>query len=123
MFRVVAVQFLTSIVVAACAGAVGGQRAAVSSLLGGLACTLPNGLFALNLAWLGHLPRSRAGGDGSGRTQAVVLALLVGEFIKVVLTIGLLVLIARTVREVVWPALIVGVIAVLLMQGAALVRR
>ena len=122
MFRVVVVQFLTSMVVAAGAWAIGGQHAAVSSLLGGFACTLPNGLFALNLAWLGHLPQSRAGNCGSGRAK-YALTLLAGEFIKVVLTIGLLFLIARTVRDVVWPALIAGVAAVLLMQGAALIRR
>jgi len=39
------------------------------------------------------------------------------------LTIGLLVLIARTIEDVVWPALIVAVIAVLLIQPAALSRR
>jgi F0F1-type ATP synthase assembly protein I len=111
MFRVVAIQFVTSLAVAVGAWAVSSRQAAVSSLLGGLACTLPNGLFALNLAWLGRHPRSGA------------VALLAGEFIKVVLTIGLLVTIARTVRDVVWSALIVAVIAVLLMQAAALVRR
>ena len=123
MFRVIALQFLTSMVVAAGAWMIGGQRAAVSSLLGGLACTLPNGLFALNLAWLGRRRPSRAGTSGSGRARKYALALLVGEFIKVVLTIGLLALIARTVRDVVWSALIVGVIAVVLMQAAALIRR
>ena len=99
---------------------VGGQRAAWSALLGGLACALPNGLFALNLAWL-QSPRSNR--SGPGRAAGYAAALLVGEFFKVVLTIGLLVLIARTVRNVVWPALIISIVAVLLMQGAALVRR
>lgn len=123
MLRVVAAQILTSLLVAAGAWLIGGYRAAVSSLLGGLACALPNGLFALNLAWLGHMRRARAVDDGSGRGGAGAVALLVGEFLKVVLTIGLLVLIARTVRDVVWSALIVAVSAVLLMQGAALIRR
>jgi len=123
MLRVVAAQILTSLLVAAGAWLIGGYRAAVSSLLGGLACALPNGLFALNLAWLGYMRRSRAVDDGSGRGSACAVALLVGEFLKVVLTIGLLVLIARTVRDVVWSALIVAVSAVLLMQGAALIRR
>jgi ATP synthase protein I len=123
MFRVVAAQFLTSMVVSAGAWVIGGQRAALSSLLGGLACTLPNGLFALHVAWLGRVPKSRAVDGGSGRATAHLLALLAGEFLKVVLTIGLLVLIARTVRDLVWLALIVGVSAVLLMQSAALIRR
>lgn len=121
MFRVVAAQFLTSMAVAAGAWMIGGQRAAISALLGGLACALPNGLFALNLAWLQRLPRSN--GSGPEHARGYAAALLVGEFIKVVLTIGLLAVIARTVRDVVWPALIVAIAAVLLMQGAALIRR
>jgi ATP synthase protein I len=123
MFRVVAAQFLTSMVVSAGAWIIGGHRAAVSALLGGLACTLPNGLFALHLAWLGRVPQSRAGESGSGRATAYALALLAGEFLKVLLTIGLLLLIARTVRDLVWLALIVGISAALLMQAAALIRR
>jgi ATP synthase protein I len=121
MFRVVAAQFLTSLLVAVGAWVIGGQRAAVSSLLGGLACVLPNGLFALNLARLSHRSKPRSADGAAGSTNSYAFALLVGEFIKVVLTIGLLVLIARTVRDVVWPALIVSVIAVVLMQAAALV--
>jgi ATP synthase protein I len=121
MLRVVAAHILTSLLVAAGAWLIGGHRAAVSSLLGGLACALPNGLFALNLAWLGYAPQSRAFDGGSGRAKTYAVALLVGEFIKVVLTIGLLALIVRTVRGLVWSALIVAVIAVLLMQAAALI--
>jgi ATP synthase protein I len=122
MFRVVAAQFLTTLFVAAGAWIIGGHRAAVSSLLGGLACALPNGLFALNLARLSHGSKPRADG-GTESAKAYAFALLFGEFVKVVLTIALLVLIARMVREVVWPALLVAVVAVLLMQAAALVWR
>ncbi|MBV8208879.1 MAG: ATP synthase subunit I [Burkholderiaceae bacterium] len=122
MFRVVATQFLVSLVVALGAWAVAGPHAAFSSLLGGLACTLPNGLLALNLA---RAAQSRTAGaaDGLGEARASAVALLFGEFLKVVLTIGLLVLIARTIEDVVWPALIVAVIAVVLMQAVALVWR
>ena len=123
MFRVVAAQFLTSLIVAAGAWVIGGHRAAISSLLGGLACALPNGLFALNLARLSHGSKPRSTDSGAGDTKSYALALLVGEFIKVVLTIGLLVLIARTVGGVVWPALIASVAAVLLIQPAALAWR
>jgi ATP synthase protein I len=122
MFRVVAAQFLTLMVVSAGAWMIDGHRAGLSSLLGGLACALPNGLFALHLAWLGRVARPRGVDRGSGAT-AYALALLAGEFLKVLLTIGLLILIARTVRDLVWLALIVGVSAVLLMQAVALVRR
>jgi F0F1-type ATP synthase assembly protein I len=60
---------------------------------------------------------------GSGDVAGRALALLIGEFIKVAMTIGLLVLIARAYKDVIWLALIVAVSAVLLMQAAALVRR
>jgi len=121
MFRIVAAQFLVSIVVAAGAWIVGGRHAAASSLLGGLACALPNGLFALNLAWLDSRPQ-QPGGAARGATSRAV-ALLVGEFVKVALTIGMLALVALAYRDMVWLALIVSVIAVLMMQAAALVRR
>jgi ATP synthase protein I len=120
MFRVVAAQFVTSLVVSAGAWMIGGQSAAVSSLLGGLACALPNGLFALNLAQVGLMARAR--GPASGGT-AVAVALLAGEFLKVVLTVALLVLIAWAYKDVVWLAVIVAIIAVLMMQAAALVWR
>jgi ATP synthase protein I len=123
MFRVVAAQFVTSIVVAAGAWLVGGSRAALSSLLGGAACAIPNGLFALNLARLGRLSQARTVSQGRGSTTAYALVLLTGEFVKVVLTIGLLALIAWMYKDVVWLALIVAVIAVLLMQAAALAWR
>ncbi len=126
MFRIVAAQFLASLVVAAAAWAVGGPHAALSSLLGGLACTLPNGLFALNLARAAQ-PRAACAADNlraaRARATAVAVALLLGELLKVVLTIALLVLIARTVQDLVWSALIAAVIAVLLVQGVALIRR
>ncbi len=123
MFRVVAAQFVTALVVASGAWMIGGGRAAVSSLLGGLACCLPNGLFALNLAHLGRLSQAHTVGSGSGKATAYALALLIGEFVKVALTIGLLALIAWGYRDVVWLALIIAVIAVLLMQAAVLAWR
>jgi len=124
MFRVVATQFLVSLVVAVGAWAVAGPHAAFSSLLGGLACTLPNALLALGLARVAQ-PASATDGlrAAQSRATAVLFALLLGEFLKVVLTIGLLVLIARTVQDLVWSALIAAVIAVLLVQGVALIRR
>ena len=135
MLRVVVLQFIASIVVASGAWMVAGHRAAVSSLLGGLACAVANGLFALNLAQVGlsagaradgheNDGRSRSAGAATHRTYAgYAAALLVGEFVKVVLTIGLLALVAWAYKDVVWLALIVAVIAVLFMQAAALAWR
>jgi len=123
MFRVVLLQFITSLLVAAVAGAVAGLHVALSALLGGLACSLPNGLFALNLALLGRLRQSQAGREGLARVSPGALGLLIGEFCKVLLMVGLLALIVRSYKDVVWPALIVGVGAVLLVQPVALAWR
>jgi ATP synthase protein I len=138
MFRLVAAQIVASMVVAAGAWLIGGPHAALSSLLGALACALPNGLFALNLAQFRRVfavapagardhgaaqaaLQADAGSRASGRATAFALLLLAGEFLKLALTIGLLCLIAWAYKDVVWLALIVAVIAVLMMQAAALV--
>jgi ATP synthase protein I len=120
MFRVVAAQFIASLLVAIGAWMIGGTHAAVSSLLGGLACALPNGLFALNL--VRFAPSANALG-AKARTGAYALVLLAGELVKVALTIGLLILIVWAYKDLVWLALIISVIAVLWMQAAALVWR
>jgi len=123
MFRVVLVQFITSLIVAALAGTVAGMHGALSALLGALACLLPNGLFALNLALLGRLRQSQGGREGLARLSPGALGLLIGEFCKVLLMIGLLALTVRSYQDVVWPALIFGVGAVLLVQPVALAWR
>jgi F0F1-type ATP synthase assembly protein I len=51
MFRLVVLQALVTVVVALVSWGVSGTAAAVSALLGGLACVVPNALFALRL-WL-----------------------------------------------------------------------
>jgi ATP synthase protein I len=121
MFRVVLVQCVTSLIAAATAAAIAGSHAALTALLGGFACALPNGLFALNLALLALRRRSPEGDAGSAAGSALVL--LVGEFFKVVLTAGLLALVVWGYKNVVWPALILTVGAVLLVQPVALAWR
>jgi ATP synthase protein I len=120
MFRVVVVQFVTSLIVAAVAGAVAGTHAALTALFGGLACSLPNGLFALNLALLGQMRQSPGGGSGSTVAPSRAISMLVGEFCKVALTAGLLALVVWGYKDVVWPALILAIGAVLLVQPVAL---
>ncbi len=121
MFRVVLAQVLASVAVAIAAAAIAGSHAAATSLLGGLACALPNAFFALNLALLGQWRGSQGGRNGSA--AAVALPILIGEFCKLALTIGLLALLVWVYRDVVWPALIVSVGAVLLVQPFALAWR
>lgn len=102
MFRIVLLQILMTAVVALASGLIGGPHAALSAALGGAACFIPNGLFALKLAAAARRPQ--------GTDAAVFLA---GEFVKVVATIALLALIVASYRNLVWLALLVSIIAVL----------
>jgi ATP synthase protein I len=111
MFRVVVLQVVATLVVALVAAMVSGQAAAVSALLGGAACFVPNGLFALRLA---AAARSGRGGIGT---------FFVGEFVKVGSTVALVALIAWSYRDVVWPALVFAVIAALKSYLIALIWR
>lgn len=120
MLRAVLLQCLALMVVAAAAELIAGGHAAVSALLGGLSCVLPNGLFALHLALLARMRGTSRGDAGATATAA---ALLAGEFLNIALTIGILVLVAWAYKDLVWPALIVTLIAVKWMQAAALIWR
>lgn len=102
MFRIVGLQLLATFAVALIAGLLGGADAAVSALLGGAACVVPNALFALRLALAARRPQ---GTD--------IAAFFVGEFIKLGSTVALLALIGWLWKDVVWLALIVAVIAAL----------
>ena len=62
MFRVVVLQIVATLVVSLLAALGSGQAAAVSALLGGAACFVPNGLFALQLA---AAARSGRGADSA----------------------------------------------------------
>ncbi len=102
MAYAVLLQALMTLVIAALAAAVAGSHAALSALLGGLACVVPNGLFAWRLAWDARRP----GG-------ATVQGFVVGEFVKLVATVAILFAAGRLYRDIVWPALIIGFVAVL----------
>lgn len=102
MFRVVYLQIFTTVVVALGAAWIGGQHAAISALLGGVACWLPNGLFALKLAV--------AGRSAQGASAAVFF---VGEFVKVVTTLAVLGAVVWLYKDLVWLAMLVALIAAL----------
>jgi ATP synthase protein I len=76
----------------------------MSALLGGAACVVPNGLFALKLA-------ASARRQGTKETGPAVF--LVGEFVKVASTVALLALVVATYPKLNWLAMIVGIIVVL----------
>ncbi|MFO1435308.1 MAG: ATP synthase subunit I [Gammaproteobacteria bacterium] len=92
------------------AGAWVGKPGAVSIFLGGAAVAVPNALLAL---WL--TIRVRRFGALS------TAALLLGEFLKLGLTLAVLALVVAKFRHaIVWPALIIGVIGALKAQWLAL---
>ena len=120
MFRVVQFQFVTSLLVAALAWTTSDEaHAAISALLGGLACTLPNGLFALHVALLARKGGHPGQGAAAQTAQNHAVVLLLGEFFKVVLTAVFLALIVLGYRQAVWPALMASVCAVLMVQPVA----
>jgi ATP synthase protein I len=102
MLRVVLMQFITTVIVSAVAGLLGGKHALFSALLGGLCCVVPNGLFALRL-----FASSRKPGTVNPMT------FLIGEFIKIALTIALLGAVAWLYRDLNWLALIAAFIVAL----------
>jgi len=118
MFRVVVVQFAVVLLVSALAAIFGGAMAAVSALFGGLACAVPNALFALHLALSSRVLPSGTR-DASSLATRTALSLLAGEMFKVLFTVALLALAASSGLKLVWPALIISLIAVLLSQPAA----
>jgi ATP synthase protein I len=91
-----------TLTVAVLAGLLGGGHAALSAALGGLACVVPNALFALRL----YVESRRPGG-------ATMHGFFIGEFAKIAATVLILFLIVRVYHRLDWLALLVGYIAVL----------
>ena len=112
MFRAVLLQIGATSVAIIVAGLLAGWRGAVSAALGGAACFLPNLLFAMRLWALSKTP--------TGSSPA---AFFVGEFVKVALTIGLLIAATTLYRDVVWLALLAGMVLALKANIFALLFR
>ena len=112
MLRLVSLQLLATIVAGCIAGLVGGWPAAVSATLGGFCCVVPNALFALRL----FANARRPGG-------ANPMTFMVGEFIKIALTLTLLGVTAWLYHDLNWLALICGFIVALKSYIILLFRR
>ncbi|MFN7570045.1 MAG: ATP synthase subunit I [Betaproteobacteria bacterium] len=112
MFRIVGLQIAGTALVAVIAWAVGGGSAAVSALLGGAACFVPNGLFALRLAVASRRP---GGADAA--------TFFVGEFVKLGSTVALLALAIWAYRDMVWLALVASIVVTLKSYLVALAWR
>jgi len=116
------VQFAVVLLVSALAAIFGGAMAAGSAAIGGLACAVPNALFALHLA-LSSRAFPSGTREGSSQATRTMLSLLAGEMFKVLLTVALLALAASSGLKLVWPALIASLCAVLVSQPAAFAWR
>ena len=97
MFRAILLQLGATIIATLAAGLIVGTRGAISAALGGAVCTLPNLLFALRL-------KSVAGRPGASYPANFFL----GEFVKVVATVGLLVFVVKIYADLHWPSMLVG---------------
>ena len=74
-----------------------GLQGGVSAAIGGLTCLVPNLLFALRLKMVGRR-----------RGASFQASFFVGELFKLMLTIGLLVAVAKGYAGAHWPSLLIG---------------
>lgn len=102
MQRVILLQLAATVISAIIAGAIGGEAALISALLGGLCCVVPNGLFAWRLSVNARKP---------GGASPIVF--FIGEFIKIGMTIALLYAVVLLYRDVNWLALLAAFIVAL----------
>ena len=102
MKKIVLLQIVATIGVAVFSALLGGESAALSAFLAGLACLVPNALFALNLSVLVKLSPTYS-----------PLFFFIGEFVKIIAIALLLCLIVMLYEDLIWPAMIASVIVVL----------
>lgn len=102
MLRIVLLQFAVTMLTSFLAGILGGKHAFISALLGGLCCVLPNALFALRL----YLSAQKPGGANPS-------TFFIGEFVKIALTVALLVAMVMLYPDLNWLALLAAFIVVL----------
>lgn len=100
MYKVVLLQFIGVLVAAGLASIWLGQRGAVSVLLGGMAYAVPNLFFVTRLS------------ASAARKRANAATFFVGELVKILATIVLLVT-AQRLYPVQWLALLVGLFVAL----------
>lgn len=93
---------MATVVAGAVAALLGGLPAMFSAVLGGLCCVVPNGLFALRLF-----------ANAKRLAAANPMTFIIGEFIKIALTVALLGATAWLYRDLNWLALLCGFIVAL----------
>lgn len=98
MFKAVGFQAGATLVAAIIAALAFGLHGAVSAALGGAACFIPNLVFALRLKVLASSPGASYG-----------YVFLVGEAVKLVSIVGLLVAVPLLYGDLHWGAMLIGV--------------
>lgn len=100
-WRVVAVQAVAGLVVAALAYAFAGEAGTMASALyGAAAVVVPGALFA----------RGMARQTNRANPGAAVFGFMLWEFVKIALTVAMLVAAAKVVPDLSWPALLVAMV-------------
>ena len=99
MFRVIILQVGATIIAAVAAGFFAGVQGAISALLGGVVCALPNFLFALRLRFVAKRP---------GASYPVNF--LLGELVKMAAIVALLLLVAKGYADLHWPSMLLGLV-------------
>lgn len=108
---VVRVQLLVGVLVALLAGlVVGSKTAAVSAACGAFAVVLPAAIFA----------RGVTSRFASANAAAAVASFFVWELVKIVVTVGVLYGAYRTVTDLSWPAMLVGLVVTMKVYWLAL---
>jgi len=102
MFKTVLLQLCATMVAAIIAGLVAGRGAAGWAALGGAVYVLPSFLFALRLNAEAKRPQ--------GPRPTVFL---VGEFVKLAVTLSLLIAVVKSVPDVRWIPLMFGLVVAL----------
>ncbi|MBV2234470.1 MAG: ATP synthase subunit I [Sterolibacterium sp.] len=101
MHRTLLLQIAATLLAAGLGGLLAGTRGGLSALFGGLAYMLPNLVFVVRLKIA----------TSTGRASGV--SFFVGEFGKIVATIGILVAVQQWYVDLLWWSLLIGLLAAL----------
>ncbi len=114
VWRVVGVQAIVGVLVALLAWWISGRQAvAVSAAIGAIAVVVPAALFARGLT--GRLASANAG--------AAVFGFFLWEMVKIGLTLAILIAAPHWVKDVSWPAMLVGLVVTMKVYWLALGMR
>lgn len=99
MLKVVLLQIIATLVAALLSSYWLGVRGILSAVFGGMACVLPNFLFALRL----QLPSSRT-------ASSFAINFFIGEIFKIFATISFLLFVTKIYSELHWPSFLLGLV-------------